>query len=369
MNFFCRYLVLFIALLAGALGTAAAQSTVLRGTITDPSGAVVPGATVSLTTPDGHTVASGTSDASGNYQVSNLAPGTYIVIANANGFAPSTSMAVTLTPGQSRLFNISLSIAMEKQQVVVNEEAPTVSVDPTSNANSLVLKGKDLDALSDDPDELQNELNALAGPGAGPNGGQIYIDGFTAGQLPPKSAIREIRINRNPFSAEYDKLGYGRIEILTKPGTNQLHGQIFVQGNPSQFNTGNPFVEDIPDYYSVQFNGTVSGRINKNASYFVSAERRQIQDANPVDAYRLAGEANGNFANGIFNNPADYSTVPFTDAIIAPRTRTNISPRLDLQLGSKNTLSVRYQYYDDGEQNQGIGQFSLSSQAYHTDSS
>ena len=61
-------------------------------------------------------------------------------------------------------------------------------------AFTIVLQGKDLDALSDDPDELQSELEALAGPSAGPNGGQIYIDGFTAGQLPPKASIREIRI-------------------------------------------------------------------------------------------------------------------------------------------------------------------------------
>lgn len=369
MNSLRRILCLWLLFLPALACTAAAQSTVLSGTIADPSGAVIPGATVSLTTPDGHTVATATSSSSGEYRVSNLAPGTYIVIATAKGFAPSTSKAVSLAAGQSRLFNISMQIAIEKQQVAVNDENPTVSVEPTDNANSLVLKGKDLDALSDDPDELSNELNALAGPSAGPNGGQIYIDGFTAGQLPPKSAIREIRINRNPFSAEYDKLGYGRIEILTKPGTNQLHGQVFAQGNPSQFNTGNPFVKDIPDYYSTQFNGTVSGRISKNASYFISAERRNIQDDAIVDAYRLQGEVNGNFANGIYTNAADYDTVPFTDALVAPRTRTNISPRLDLQLGAKNTLTVRYQYYDDGEQNQGVGQFSLRDQAYKSDSS
>lgn len=369
MNFFRHHFFLCIALFVGAFGVAAAQTTVLRGTVTDPSGAVIPGAAVSLTTPDGHTVATGTSDASGNYRVSNLAAGTYIVIGNAKGFAPSMSKAVVLTAGQSRLFNISLTIAVEKQQVVVNEEAPSVSVDPSSNANSLILKGKDLDALSDDPDELQNELNALAGPAAGPSGGQIYIDGFTAGQLPPKSAIREIRINRNPFSAEYDKLGYGRVEILTKPGTNQLHGQVFVQGNPSQFNTGDPFDKNIPDYYTYQFNGSVSGRITKNASYFLSAQRRTIQDDAITDAFRLAGEVNGDFSNGIYNNPADYNTVSFTDALVAPRTRTNISPRLDLELGEGNTLTARYQYYNNGEQNQGVGQFSLSSQGYKSNSS
>ena len=148
------------------------------------------------------------------------------------------------------------------------------------NVSAIVLKGKDLDALSDDPDELQSELSALAGPSAGPNGGQIYIDGFSGGQLPPKSAIREIRINQNPFSAEFDKLGYGRIEIFTKPGTDKLHGQAFIMGNDSPFNTGNPFTQTIPAYYSYMFNGTVSGAINKNSSFFVSGERRHIGNDN-----------------------------------------------------------------------------------------
>src|SRR5208337_4476982 len=251
-------------------------------------------------------------------------------------------------------------------QVVVNEDNPTVSTEASSNANSLVIKGKDLDALSDDPDELQNELNALAGPAAGPNGGQIYIDGFTGGQLPPKSAIRE---NQNPFSAQYDKLGYGRIEILTKPGTDKFHGQVFAQGNASQFNTGNPFTSNIPDYHSYQFNGTLNGPISKTASFFVSAEHRNIGDDGIVSAYRLVGEINGDFANGIFDIPADYNTAPFSDSIFTPRTRTNVSPRVDLALGERNTLSVRYQYYDNSNQNQGVSQFSLTSQAYNSSSS
>jgi hypothetical protein len=355
--------------ISGSAAMGQASTGVIRGTVSDPSGAVIPGATVNITTPDGHTIASAVSDASGAYRTHPLVSGTYIVIVTANGFAPSTSKAVTLTAGQSRQFDVKLEIQVEKQQVVVNEDNPTVSIDPSSNANTLVLKGKDLDALSDDPDELQNELNALAGPAAGPNGGQIYIDGFTAGQLPPKSAIREIRINQNPFSAQYDKLGYGRIEILTKPGTDKFHGQFFVQGNASQFNTGNPFTTNIPDYHSYQFNGTVNGPINRSASFFVSAERRNIEDAAIVSAYRLVGELNGDFANGIYNNPTDYNTAPFSDSLLTPRTRTNVSPRVDWQLAERNTLSVRYQYYDNSNQNQGVGQFSLNSQAYNSTSS
>ena len=124
-----------------------------------------------------------------------------------------------------------------------------------------------MEALSDDPDELQSELVALAGPSAGPNGGQIYIDGFTGGQLPPKSSIREIRINQNPFSAQYDTLGYGRIEILTKPGTDKLHGQFFASGNDSNFNTRNPLAGQIPGYHSEMFNGNRGGALNKKTSF------------------------------------------------------------------------------------------------------
>lgn len=362
VNLFRRSFLFFMVLMTGAF--AAAQTTAtLHGTVTDPSGAVIPNATVSLTNPDGHTVATATADATGAYQINNIAPGTYIVIATSRGFAPSESKAVTLKAGEFHAYNISLKIAVTKQQVVVNEENPTVSVSPTENANSLVLKGKALDALSDDPDELANELQALAGPAAGPSGGQIYIDGFTGGQLPPKSAILEIRVNRNPFSAQYDKLGYGRIEIITKPGSNQLHGNAFVMGNPSQFNTGNPFNKDIPDYYSYMLAGSVSGPITKHASYFVSIFRRTTQDASIVTAFRLAGEVNGDFANGIYNNAADYNTVSFSDSIVAPNARLSVSPRVDFSLGKNNMLTVRYQRWQSSEENNGVGQFSLRDQA------
>jgi hypothetical protein len=84
-----------------------------------------------------------------------------------------------------------------------------VSTDPQNNAGATVLKEKDLEALPGrSRTSLRPALQALAGPSSGPNGGQIYIDGFTGGRLPPKEAIREIRINQNPFPAEYDRLGF-----------------------------------------------------------------------------------------------------------------------------------------------------------------
>ena len=325
-----------------ALGQMA--SGTLRGQVTDPSGAVIPGATVSATTPNGRTTTAQT-NGQGVYELSGLAPGKYTVSAVAKGFTVSGPQEAEVAAGRAIGVNIQLQILVEQEQVTVEEQATTVDVNPSNNASVLVIQGKDLEALSDDPDELQSELEALAGPGAGPNGGQIYIDGFTGGQLPPKSSIREIRINQNPFSAEYDKLGYGRIEIFTKPGTGQLHGQLFAYGNDSSFNTLSPFVTQEPGYHSELFNGSVSGPITKKLSFFFNLERRNINDAAIVDAVLPSG--------------------PFSQAIPISSTRTNLGPRFDFQLSPSNTLTVRYQFTQNNQNNNGIGQFSLASQAYN----
>jgi hypothetical protein len=226
----------------------------IRGQVSDPSGAGVPGASVQAVSSSGQT-SSGVAKTDGSYEIRGLAPGKYTVRAQAKGFALFEQQSVEILAGQGKKLDIALQLPEEKEQVTVSGETTQVSVAPQENATSLVIKGDDLQSLSDDPDELQSELEALAGPSAGPNGGQIYVDGFTAGQLPPKADILEIRINHNPFSAEYDKLGYGRIEITTRPGASQLHGQFLGNLNDSAFNSRNPFATQEPGYHSEFFNG------------------------------------------------------------------------------------------------------------------
>jgi carboxypeptidase family protein len=326
---------------------------VLHGHITDQTGALIPGAKVTVSTASsgkqlGPTISA---DASGAYSVRGLPAGSYVIQANYQGFAPFVSTPIPLANGQSKNVDVKMAIEAADVQVVVTDEGgPTVSTEAGANASAIVLKGADLDALSDDPDELSNELSALAGPSAGPNGGQIYIDGFTGGQLPPKSAIREIRINQNPFSAEYDRLGYGRIEILTKPGTDTLHGRFFGLGAASIFNTGNPFTKVIPPYHSIMINGTVSGAFSKTASFFISVEQRNNQDASIYTANTAALLSSG------FYGPDTISGGLFT-----PATHTEISPRIDLQLGARNTLTARYQFFRNNVSGQ-IGSTALPTQ-------
>lgn len=328
------------------------QSGTLRGRVADPSGAVITKATVTAKAANGQTRTALT-DNQGVFEIKGLAPGNYTVSTLAKGFAVDTEQDVAIAAGQVQQLDIGLQIEVQPEKVQVEEQPTTVDTSPSANASSIVIKGKDLEALSDDPDELQSELEALAGPSAGPNGGQIYIDGFTAGQLPPKSSIREIRVNQNPFSAEYDKLGYGRIEIFTKPGTDQYHGQFLLDGNHSAFDALSPFASEQPPFYSELFNGSVGGPISKKASFFVDAQRRQINDSNIVNATVLDP-----------NNPAQF--FQFTQGVPNPRTRTNVGFRLDYQLSKNNTLTVRYQFFQNNENNEGVGQFSLPSQAYNS---
>ena len=331
-------------LVAAAAGNARQASTgtgTLHGQVTDPSGAAVASATVLVTTPSGAATTAST-NRDGIFEVTGLVPGKYGVKVVAPGFTTFDQADVEITAGQAQTLTVSLTIEVQEEKVEVTDTTTKVDVNPANNAGAIVMQGKDLESLSDDPDELQSELQALAGPSAGPNGGQIYIDGFTAGQLPPKASIREIRINQNPFSAEYDKLGYGRIEILTKPGTDQFHGQIFVTGNTAGFNSRNPFENlpagtEQPGYDTTQFSANVGGPLSKKASFFFNIERRSISDLGIVSAQIV--------------DPTTFQIEPFSAALNNPRTRLNLSPRLDYQVTPGNTLSVRYQYWRNNETN------------------
>jgi len=338
-------LVVFILIACSGVLFAQAPTGHLRGQIVDQTGAVIPGAAVTVKNSSG-LVVSATSDGAGAYDVKNLAPGKYTVSVTAKGFAP-TAKEVEIAAGQMKQVDIPMVILVKEESIDVQSDAAKVSTSSDNNASSVVISGKDLDALSDDPDELQSELQALAGPSAGPNGGQIYIDGFTGGQLPPKSSIREIRINQNPFSAQYDRMGFGRIEILTKPGTDKLHGQFFFNDNHSFMDALNPFAATEPEFSTQMLNGNVGGPLGKKASYQINAERRNINEAAVV-------------------NPAAFSAanVPVV-GVLNPRTRTNLSTRFDYQVSASNTLMVRYQFTHNHEENNGIAQLSLPAQGYN----
>ncbi len=319
----------------------------ISGTVADPTGAVIPQAVVTAARA-GHAPITTKSDGMGRYAFTGLAPGVYVLEASEPGFKTARREGVRVAADASLTLTITLAIASDQQSVVVNANAPDSS--PEKNGGAIVLKGDDLDALSDDPDELQSQLQAIAGADT-ETGTQFYVDGFTAGKLPPKSEIREIRINQNPYSAQYEEIGYGRIEILTKPGTDKLHGDYWMQGNNSPWNALNPFVTSQPPYYSWELATDVDGPISKNASYFVTLWTQKAISDSIVNAEILDSALN---------------STAFTQAVSTPSDNLYFTPRIDWQWGKVHTLSVRYELDRNTASNSGVGQFALASQAINT---
>ena len=320
----------------------------VSGSVKDTTGGIIPNATVTLTDQTGKTQTVNTG-ADGSFRFRGVSAGTYTVSAAFGGLEQTGVLLVSVKPGQNATADILMSVSEQKQQFTVTESANQVTVDPASNATATTLTGEDLSALPDDPDDLQADLQALAGPSAGPGGSQIYIDGFTGGSLPPKSSIREIRVNSNPFSAEFDKLGYGRIQIFTKPGTDKFHGQGSYTISDGVWNSRNPFLTVNPPFRTQRFGGNVSGPINKNASFFFDVDRRNIDD------------------NGIINATildSAFNPVRTQNFFATPQRRTSISPRVDWQISQNNTLSFRYRYLENDKTPTGIGSFNLPGSGY-----
>src|SRR5262245_55370411 len=174
-------------LLLWLCNVASAQNNVtsgLRGIVTDPSGARIPGAKIQLRGPAGEQTQ--TTDANGQYTFPALAAGRYDINVTATHFKADQRRAFNIN-GATTL-NVQLALEPQSQVVTVEENAgAAVSVEPDANASATVLGKNELEALSDDPDELARQLQALAGPGVGFAGGQIYTDGIS-GSPPPKSS-------------------------------------------------------------------------------------------------------------------------------------------------------------------------------------
>lgn len=339
----CVVILAFAGLLSASSPPAAGGA--IRGTVKDSSGAVIPNATVTATDQNGvaHAVKTG---ADGSYRITGLDSGSYTIETAYTGLQQTKVVLVQVATNNVTQADISMAVKSQMQEITVKETGPgELSTEAANNASAITLKQEDLDALPDDPDDLQADLEALAGPSAGPGGTQIFIDGFTGGRLPPKSSIREIRINSNPFAAENDKLGFGRIDIFTKPGTDKFHGQGYFGTSEGIWDSRNPFLTKEPPFQTQLFGGNVSGPLGSKASFFLDVDRRNIDD------------------NGIVNATLPSATLLGTQSYQtynpAPQRRTTVSPRVDIQLSPKNTLSLRYAFLGNDQASAGIGSFNL----------
>jgi len=343
-------LAMCLLVLALCVNTVAAQQQtgVLRGQLKDILGGAIPAAMVTVINANGVEKKTPT-DGQGRYEISSLSAGIYTVRASREGFAPYENTNVEILAGRTITLDVAMMVGLEKENVEVSSAAKNVSVDPENNASAIILKGKDLESLSDDPDQLAEDLRALAGGMEGPNGTQFLVDGFTGARIPPKSSILEVRINANPFTAEQDNLGFGRVEIVTKAGSGTFGGQGFVNFNDESFNARNPYAPSRAPYQARLFGLTVSGPIvAKKSSYFFDYEERDIDENAIVNATIL---------------DSSFNIVPFSTTVVTPQRRRSFTARFDHQLNKANTFVARYNFLRTTTDDAGTGGFSLPSRA------
>ena len=332
---------LLLAILLPAVRGQGTLST-LGGLVTDPSAAAIPNATLTLHSAQ-PAVADRTSSTThtGRYAFA-APPGDYTLTTSAPGFATSAAVPFHLDSAAPCILDIRLKIATEHLEIdVPDHPAPS---DPANNGDSFTLRGRALEDLPLDSNQMQQQLQALAGG----NSPEIYVDGFSGGTLPRRDTIREIRINQDPYSAQNDVNPVnGQIQVFTKPGSDQFHGDIYALGNDSALNSLNPFVTAESPYYSYNYFLTLSGPLTRHASFYVNGGRRINQAQSIVNAQVL--DANLDDRN-------------LVQAVSTPSTSDSFSARIDAAPGPRSTLVLRYNLDQTHDSASGIGQLALASQ-------
>ncbi len=314
----------------------AQQAGSLRGQIVDELGAVIPGATITLTPSGGGKAITAQASSVGDFAVTNIPAGSYTMTVEFAGFEKYVRNDLRIP--QSAPLKITLAVAVVTVVTDITADSKGVSVEPDQNLSATVLDEDFIkNNLPDNEDDLRSYLQALAGPAAGGVSGgqgqaQIFVDGFSGGRLPPREAILQIRVNQNPFTAEYSNPGFGRVEIITKPGRDQWRGNASFNLRNSTFDARNAFALVKPDIHQERYGFNLSGPIIANKmSFFANFEQRGLEGSNTVTATTLDGQQ-------VFN-------------VLAPSHSRNVMARADYLLNNRNTLNANYMFFSSESDN------------------
>jgi hypothetical protein len=335
-----------------SIGSQAQPQTIeLRGEVKDQHGDVIVGTTVVLSAPN-QVARTTTSNVQGRFSFTELSCGAYQLKIAAAGFAVHEA-TLTLDHTPQRL-TITLKPTI-KDSLTVNDNPNTVALDPARAAGSQIITEAQLQLLPDDPDRLSDLLQLLAtSSGSAPGQAAVTVDGFKhEGRLPPKSAIREVRINSNIFSAEYDTPPYrgGRVDIYTKPGASDLHGSSFFHFNDAALNARDVFAPVRAPITTRRYGFQLGGPIvRKRAGFQLAFEARDIHEAATVNAVTLN---------------ASFLPSPFAANVATPKLLRIGSARGDWQLNPAHAFIARYDVNQDRADNQGVGGFDLPARAYN----
>lgn len=348
-------LLLGILALISALAFGQAETGQITGTITDPSGAAVPGATVTVKSVTSGTTRTATTNATGNYSITNLRPDQYDVTVTAPNFQTQTRR-LNVTVGSRNEMSAALAVAGSSTTVEVTAESGVAQVETQSSELSQVVGSQQvssLPSLTRNPyDFVQTAGNVATEPAAFQNGARgagvningsrsastnILLDGgenvnlFTASvaQTVPLDSVQEFRVITNDFSAEYGRASGGIVNVATKAGTNDLHGSLYEYNRVSKLasNTADNNANGVPKstFTRNQFGYSVGGPIKKDKVFFFNnTEWTRVRSA---------------------TNLLNYIIDPGMLALAAPSTQSVFSTygKLDPKTKVLNTLTAASQ--------------------------
>ena len=363
------------ALACHAPGQAPRPKPVLRGVVSDSTGAIIPGARIDLIDASGG-ASNGASGAiaatthsgpDGSFLVSAPHPGAFTLVVSLAGFKTVTTPVTIAVSGNTFAsasaaqvlaapMHIMLSVAAASTNVVVNAES---NQDPTStdeNRDTSVMTADDLKALPIFDNDFVSAMGAFLDSDVSSTGGTgLLVDGVEANRVTVSaSAVQEVRINQDPYSARYYYPGRGQMEIITKSTADKYHGELNFYFRDSALNAQNALAPSKPFEQRRIYEGSFTGPIPHahNSSFLVSFNRAE-QDQDAVVSATLAPTA---------TNP----TGAFNANVSAPTRDTEFSVRAAHQFGEKHSAYVQYSYEDWTGQNQGVGGQALAAAGYNS---
>jgi carboxypeptidase family protein len=313
----------------------------LRLTVADPSGAVIVGARVTVTSAAAGAAAppAVSTDARGDAIVPLLDPGRYAIHVESPGFADYDARDVRLRAGENRR-DVKLAIAKIAATVQVGREARERASDPRGDMFATVLSQDQIDELPDDPDEFEQALRDMAGPGA-----TLRVNGFRGGRLPPKDQIQQIRFRRNMFAADTHEAGFMSVDITTKPGLETWRGATNAGFRDATLNAKNAFAPVKADERNERYGFSLNGPLwAKHTSLALSADGTDAFDSKTIVAALPTGL--------------------FADSVRKPNTALNVSARVEHALTKTQVLRGEFQRNYTFADNLGVGDFDLVERGY-----
>ena len=340
-------------------GPASAPAAVVRGTVADPSGAIVPNAEVDLVDGKGAVAATLHSDGEGNFQLAAPALGDYTLVVSEAGFdtvKTVVKLGPQAAPPLTPMLHIVLPISAMSTTINVNAGSSVDLTATDANSDTSVMSADDLKALPIFDNDYATAMSAFLDSGTeGTGGAGLLVDGVEANRSTVSaSAVQEVRINQDPYSAQYYWPGRGQMEIITKSAADHYHGQFNFSFRDSDMNAQNALAASKPFEQRRIYEGHVTGPIPhaKNSGFLITFNRAE-EDLDAVVVATLAPTT---------GDPTGL----FQDNVPAPTRETDFSARASHQFGDRHSAYAQYAYQDSSEQNQGVGGQTLAAAGYNT---